>query len=114
MIKITAQSKIAAEPKLVVMANLYEVKFIRKQSGGEMPGQISHIAGPLEHAGYYKFTSEEAISGIEKGDWVFYMRLGKSATSIVVDQSPVGMKFLRTRDSLMSLENLPQFRELVF
>lgn len=74
---------------------------------------VGGIAGVSDAGGAWKVTLEEAIRGIESGQWSFYVKEDGRAVDVFVEVGPDGGKYLKTEadgaepDTLLGLPECP-------
>ncbi|MGA2494540.1 MAG: DUF3892 domain-containing protein [Roseiarcus sp.] len=58
-------------------------------------------------------SETEAIEGIERGDWEFYVHVGRNTVNVIIATSAAGSKYLQTvadgvtPDNLLALPEFP-------
>ena len=88
----------------------HEVNCINKREHPNPHERITHIGGGTPQP--WKLTQEEAMAGIESGQWEFYVSWG-GLTSNVIIATRNGRKYLKTTiddefpDNLLSLPECP-------
>lgn len=91
------------------MASRHEVLCIRKTDRSNPHERITHIGGRNDDGTAWKITQEDAIAGIESGQWSFYVSRGGRTVNVVVAISRWNNKYIKTEadgeqpDNLLSL-----------
>jgi hypothetical protein len=91
------------------MASRYEVLCVRKADRTNAHERITHIGGRNADGAAWRITQEKAISGIEKGEWSFYVSRGGHTVNVVVAVSRWNYEYIKTEadgeqpDNLLSL-----------
>jgi hypothetical protein len=75
--------------------------------------RITSIGGQDANGGQWRLTQKEAIAGIERGDWSFFVMEGNKRVEIEVAESSMGHKYLRTKPDHMQQNNLLNLSECV-
>jgi len=90
------------------MPDTHEVKCINKTHRQDPHEAISHIGGQ-SNGKIWKITQQQAIDGVERGEWIFIVRRGGHTVKVVIAKSQFGHKYLKTEadgyrpDNLLSL-----------
>lgn len=97
------------------MADRHQVRCINKKQHSNPHERITHIGG-ISNGTRWKISSDDAIKGIETGQWAFYVEQvynGQVYTAEVEVASRNGRKYLKTKndgespDNLLSLPECP-------
>jgi Protein of unknown function (DUF3892) len=89
-----------------------EVRCINKTNRWDAHDRIHAIGGINTEGNVFKVTSEQAIAGIESGNWAFVVRQAGRTVSVIV-ATRLGRKYLKTvadgeqPDNLLSLPECP-------
>lgn len=77
----------------------YQITWINKDDRYNPYKQITHIGGTSGNPAWrpWRITQQEAIHGIENGQWSFYVDQGGRCINVVVAISPYGNKYLKTQ-----------------
>jgi hypothetical protein len=95
------------------MTTRHEIKCINKSERMNPHERILAIGGVDGTGRRWKVSQVEAIKGIERGDWEFYVCLGNYSVDVVVAVSRFGFKYLKTEadgegeNNLLSLPECP-------
>lgn len=73
------------------MATRYRITCINKSDRSNPHERITYIGGSN-----WKITQQEAIAGIERGEWAFYVSVNGSEVDVIVAESRFGNKYLKT------------------
>lgn len=76
----------------------HRVTCINKDDRDNPYERITHIGGTTDANGgkRWKITQQQAIEGIESGQWSFYVNQGGRVATVFVAISPYGNKYLKT------------------
>lgn len=95
------------------MATSVQIQCVNKTDRYNPHERISHVGGVNADKTRWKLTQEQAIQGIESGQWRFYVSAGGHSVWVVVAVSQFGNKYLKTEadgdqpDNLLSLPECP-------
>ncbi|MBV8662596.1 MAG: DUF3892 domain-containing protein [Hyphomicrobiales bacterium] len=95
------------------MALRVRIQSIRKTNRPNAHERIRFVGGLNDDGTRWKLAEPDAIDGIKRGDWDFYVRVGVAAVDVVVAVSPEGHEYLKTKadaivpDRLLSLPECP-------
>jgi hypothetical protein len=96
------------------MAQNVRISCINKRNRSAADERISHVGGVNSDQARWKLTLDEAINGIERGKWKFYVeRPTRDVVWVVVAVSSAGNKYLKTQadgdqpNNLLSLPECP-------
>ena len=95
------------------MATSVEIKCINKTDRFDPHERIKNVGGVNADGSRWKLAQPEAISGVESGQWVFYVRQLGAVVRVVVATSRFGNKYLMTEadneqpNNLLSLPECP-------
>lgn len=78
------------------MFSSHEIKCIRKSDRMNPHERITAIGGVNADGSNWKLSQEQAISGIEQGQWTFFVKAQNRAVDVVVAVSRFGNKYLKT------------------
>lgn len=95
------------------MADRHQVQCINKSDRYNAHERIKNIGGKNSDGGLWKLSETDAIAGIEKGKWSFYVSNGGHTVDVIIATSRYGNKYLKTTadgdqpDNLLSLPECP-------
>jgi hypothetical protein len=88
-----------------------QVKCINKSDRYNPHERILSIGGTNPDGTRWKLSEPDAIAGIEKGEWQFYVNVGVKTTWVIIALSSLGHKYLKTEEDgehPNNLLNLPE------
>lgn len=95
------------------MADSIEIQCINKTDRYDPHDRIKSVGGLNPNGTRWKLHQPEAIAGIERGQWGFYVRRGGNVARVVIATSRFGNKYLKTEsdgehpNNLLSLPECP-------
>jgi len=96
------------------MAIDVEVKCINKTDRQNAHEQIRNIGGINPDGKRWLLSEDDAIAGIKRGDWRFYVNRGGHTVWVMIARSAAGHEYLKTQadgeqpNNLLSLPECPQ------
>lgn len=94
------------------MTARFQVRFTRKGTGTQPQERVTAIGGLDPHAILWSLTGDEAVAGVESGEWSFFVRGADGETEIVVASTTRSDKYLKAacdKEQPETLINLPSF-----
>ena len=88
------------------MAIKREIKCINKNDRQSPYERISSIGGVNADATRWKLSLEQAITGIEQGQWSFYVTKNGATVNVIVAIAASGRKYLKTENDDQEPNNL--------
>lgn len=89
------------------MAVDVRIDCIRKPDRMNPHRHITHVGGPNPNgSGRWFLTEEDAIAGMDRGDWSFYVHAGGRTVRVMVQKSAQGHRYLKTVDDQYRPDNL--------
>lgn len=88
------------------MAIQVRVMCINKPDRYDPYRHITHIGGINPDGGRWRLTEEEAIAGIRRGDWNFYVQAGGRTVWVTIERGPSGREYLKTEPDAYRPDNL--------
>jgi hypothetical protein len=95
------------------MAVNVEVKCINKSDRLNAHERIRNIGGINGNGTRWRLSENEAIAGIRRGEWKFYVNRGGSSVWVIIARSAAGHEYLKTEadgeqpNNLLSLPECP-------
>jgi len=96
------------------MATQVQIECIKKSNRYNPHERIVSVGGRNPDGSRWELTQSAAITGIERGDWQFYVSRGGFNAWVVVAVSQWGNKYIKTQsdgeqpDNLLSLPTCPE------
>jgi hypothetical protein len=90
-----------------------EVKCINKTDRQSVHERIKNIGGVNHDGTRWKLSETEAIAGIKRGEWKFYVTKGGNTVWVVIVKTATGHEYLKTQadgeipNNLLSLPECP-------
>lgn len=93
------------------MATNVEIDCINKEDRLDPTERIRRVGGPNGDGKRWKLDLDDAIKGVETGQWQFFVRRGIYTVRVVVATSRAGRKYLKTEADGYEPNNLLSLRE---
>ena len=90
-----------------------EVKCINKTDRQNPHERIRNIGGVNTNGTRWKISEDEAIAGIKRGEWRFFVSRGGNSVWVIIARSSSGREYLKTEadgeapNNLLSLPECP-------
>ncbi len=95
------------------MAARVEITCINKSNRQDPHERITHVGGKNPDGKSWRLTQADAIAGVEKGQWAFYVSQRGVEVDVIVAKSRFGHKYLKTKadgEQPNNLLSLPECR----
>jgi len=95
------------------MAIKVQIQCINKTNRSSAHERIQNVGGANANGTSWKLTLEQAIQGLENGQWDFFVRVNGVEVKVIVAKSALGHKYLKTQNdgeqpnNLLSLPECP-------
>ena len=95
------------------MAASVQISCINKSDRTDPGERIVNVGGVNADSTRWKLSLDQAIDGVERGEWQFYVSVNGSSTWVIVATSRSGRKYLKTQadgeqpNNLLSLPECP-------
>lgn len=95
------------------MASSVRISCINKSNRTDPHERIRHVGGINPNGGRWKLGEADAIAGIERGEWAFYVERPQGDRVDVIVAVRLGRKYLKTRadgdqpNNLLALAECP-------
>ena len=89
------------------------IQCIDKSDRQNADERVFNVGGVNENGSRWKSSETDAIEGIERGDWDFYVHVGRNTVNVIIATSAAGNKYLKTMadgmlpDDLLALPECP-------
>ncbi len=96
------------------MVSVREIKFVIRGKSGLAHERIDSICGTDHEGATWKMSVQDAVAGMERGEWKFYISFAGRAAWIHLATSREGVKYLRTEydydqpNLLLMLQECPE------
>jgi hypothetical protein len=95
------------------MTTRERIQCINKSDRQNAHERILNVGGVNDSGSRWKISETDAIDGIERGDWDFYVHVGRNTVNVIIAKSAAGNKYLKTvadgiqPDNLLALPECP-------
>lgn len=95
------------------MPSSHQIRCINKSDRYNAHERILNVGGVNPDGTRWKLSESDAIAGIERGEWSFYVSVNGMTVSVIIAVSRYGHKYLKTQpdgeqpDNLLSLPECP-------
>jgi hypothetical protein len=95
------------------MAADIQITCINKTPRMDPHETIQYVGGVNPNGTRWKLSQPDAIAGIKRGEWTFYVHAGGCTAKVIIATSAAGNKYLKTvndglhPDNLLSLPERP-------
>lgn len=93
------------------MAKSHEIKCINKSDRYNIHERILSIGGLNDNGTKWKLSLDDAIKSIQNGTYKFYVRKSGSNVNVIVAETSLGNKYLKTEADTTSSNNLLELPE---
>jgi hypothetical protein len=93
------------------MATSHEIKCINKSDRYNIHERILSIGGLNDNGTKWKLSLDDAIKGIQNGTYKFYVRKSGYNVNVIVAETSLGNKYLKTEADTTSSNNLLELPE---
>jgi hypothetical protein len=96
------------------MATRERIQCINKSGRQNSHERILNVGGLNDSGSRWRISETEAIEGIERGYWEFYVHVGQNTVNVIIATSAAGNKYLKTAadgvtpDNLLALPECPK------
>lgn len=88
------------------MAGEHQITCINKSDRQNAHERITRIGGNNADGKPWRLTLQDAIAGIERGEWQFYVYVGGHKVYVIIAKSASGHKYLKTQNDGEHQNNL--------
>jgi hypothetical protein len=88
-----------------------DVDCINKDDRYDPDERIRHIGGPNGDGTRWRLTVEQAITGIQQGQWEFWVNVAAGRVRVIIAKSARGNLYLKTEADATGANNLLRLPE---
>ena len=92
--------------KMSDMPTSHEIKCINKLDRENIHERITHVGGVNGDGTRWRITQHDAIEGIKRKEWIFYVTQNSKKVNVIAATSRYGYEYLKTEADTTEVNNL--------